>query len=109
MPDKSPAEFDGVLQRAAEAAASEWRYAAPNEKFYEQFAAHIPTDTRAEIARGVRAHRVVVLHRPVFLTVIAIGWRRDYVVQYPDDQSFALIPMAEAPALAEVVHDRPRH
>lgn len=222
MPDGSSPEFEGVLRRAAQAAASEWRYAAPTEAFYEQFAARIPEDTRAEIARGVHDHRVVidgyrftlpnlggnkgpyalfsrnrgpgvpspnweyfiqlaeylrilrtvrpslrvgfedglmdvsvrhdqrliwyieakerasqashlvdrlathaagvdttsadrgndplrkakylVIHRPVFLTVIAIGWRRDYAVQYPDDQSFALIPLAEAPALNEITH-----
>jgi hypothetical protein len=222
MPDGSSPGFDGVLRRAAEAAASEWRYAAPSEEFYEHFAAHIPEDTRAEIARGVREHRVVidgyrfrlpnlgpkkgpyaffsrnrgpgvpspnweyfvqvaeylrilrtvraglrvgfedglmdvsvrddqrliwyieakeqpsqaghlvdgladhsagvdmkssdrgndplrkakylVKYRPVFLTVIAIGWRRDYAVQYPNDQSFTLIPLAEAPPLGEVVH-----
>ena len=222
MPNGSAPPFESLLRRAAQAAASEWGYAAPTEAFYEQFAARIPDDTGAEIARGVRDNRVVldtyrftlpdlgpdkgpyaffsrnrepgvpspnweyfiqlaeylrilrtvrsslrvgfedglmdvsvrddqrliwyieakerasqanrlldglathaagvdmtsvdrgndplrkakylVKYRPVFLTVIAIGWRRDYAVQYPDDQSFALIPLAEPPALGEVVH-----
>jgi len=52
----------------------------------------------------LRKARYLVKYRPVFLTVVAFGWRRDYAVQYPDDQSFTLIPLAEAPALGEVVH-----
>jgi hypothetical protein len=52
----------------------------------------------------LRKAKYLVKYRPVFLTVIAIGWRGDYALQYPDDQSFALIPLAEPPALGEVVH-----
>jgi hypothetical protein len=216
--DGSWPAFEGLLRHAARAAASEWRYAAPTEAFYEQFAARIPEGTRAEIARGVREQRVVIdgyrfklpnlgpkkgpyaffsrnrgpgvpspnweyfiqlaeylrilrtvrpslrvgfedglmdvsvrddqrliwyieakeranqairlvdrlatytrdvdttshdrgndplqkakyliTHRPDFLTVVAIDWRRDYAVEYPDERSFALTELADAPALS---------
>jgi len=58
--DAPSLDFEAVLRRAAQAAASDWRYAAPHAEFYERLAARIPEDTRAEIARGVREHRVVI-------------------------------------------------
>lgn len=78
--------------------------AAQAQHLIEALAAHADAVDISAEDRGndpLRKAKYLVQHRPTFLSVVAIGFRRDFAVQYPREFGFELVPLAEAPKLGD--------